>query len=309
MKAPISVITCTHNPRRDYFEKVLSALKSQTLPLEQWEFLLIDNASQQLLSSEIDLSWHLNARHIREEQLGLTPARLRGVKEAAGEILVFVDDDNVLDSDYLEAAFKISKDCSMIGAWGGKIIPEFEIPPPEWTKPHLTALAITKFEQDIWSNLIHHRETTPCGAGLCVRKIVAEKYAELIHTDPRRADMDRKGKLLTSDGDTDLALTACDIGLGTGLFTSLKLTHLIRASRLEEDYFLRLAEGFSYSGTILDYLRGKRRFQPAWRASKTYLLYLRLRYGSRRCRFYEASQKGFRLAQEKIADWENCSKS
>ncbi len=39
----------------------------------------------------------------------------------------------------------------------------------------------------------------------------------------------------------DLALTSCDIGLGTGLFTSLKLTHLISAYRLQENHLLRLA--------------------------------------------------------------------
>jgi len=42
---------------------------------------------------------------------------------------------------------------------------------------------------------------------------------------------------------TAIALTSCDIGLGTGLFTSLKLTHLISAYRLQEDHLLRLAQG------------------------------------------------------------------
>ncbi len=311
MRFSISVITCTHNPRRDYFDKVLAALNSQTLPLEQWEFLLIDNASEQLISSEIDLSWHPNARHIREEQLGLTPARLRGIKEAVAETFVFVDDDNVLDPDYLEITLKISKDFPMIGAWGGQVIPELEEEPPEWIKPdlknYLYSLACREFERNQWSNLIHQHETTPCGAGLCVRKIVAQKYAELVHNDPRRADLDRKGQILSSCGDSDLAYTACDIGLGTGQFTSLKVTHLIPPSRLEEDYLLRLTQGLSYSGTMLDYMRGKLPPQPTWKSSNIYLLYLRLRYGVKRCRFYEATQKGMRLAVKEIVNWqEDC---
>ncbi|MBR8832767.1 MAG: glycosyltransferase [Stigonema ocellatum SAG 48.90 = DSM 106950] len=309
MKPVVSVITCTHNPRSNYIKRVLLAIQKQTLPIELWEYLLIDNASNQLLSSEIDLSWHPNARHIREEQLGLTPARLRGIKEAVGEILVFVDDDNVLDPDYLEVALRISKDFSIIGAWGGQVIAELEEDPPEWTKPdlknYLYSLACREFERDQWSNLIHQHETTPCGAGLCVRKIVAQKYAELVHNDPRRADLDRKGQILSSCGDSDLAYTACDIGLGTGQFTSLKVTHLIPPSRLSEDYLLRISEGLSYSGTVLEYFRGKLPATPTWKSSSIYLLYLRLRYGVRRRRFYEATQKGLRQAVKEIANWQN----
>ncbi len=302
MKPDLSVIICTYNPRRSYLEKILMALEAQTLLLDKWELLLIDNASDKLLSEEIDLSWHPNSRHIREEQLGLTPARLRGIKEAVAEILVFVDDDNVLDSDYLEITLNISKDWSILGAWGGQIRPKFEETPPEWTKPYWGMLAIREFERDKWSNLIHQHETTPCGAGLCVRKIVAQKYAELVHSDRRRVDMDRKGKLLTSSGDSDLAYTACDIGLGTGQFTSLKMTHLIPSSRLSEDYLLRLAEGLFYSGTMLDYFRGKLPATPTWRSSSIYLLYLVLRSGSRISRFHKAMEKGISKARKEIAN-------
>jgi len=47
----------------------------QTLPLEQWELLVIDNASNEPLLKVWDLSCHPHARHIREEELGLTPIR------------------------------------------------------------------------------------------------------------------------------------------------------------------------------------------------------------------------------------------
>jgi glycosyltransferase involved in cell wall biosynthesis len=97
----LSVVICSHNPRPDYLARVLAALQAQTLPLADWELLLIDNASAEPLEGRFDLSWHPNARHVREEVLGLTPARLRGIAEAASPLLVFVDDDNVLSSDYL----------------------------------------------------------------------------------------------------------------------------------------------------------------------------------------------------------------
>ncbi len=301
MKSAISVIICTHNPRRDYLDKVLAALKSQTLPQEQWELLLVDNASDCSLCSEIDLSWHPTARHIREEQLGLTPARLRGIQEAQAEILVFVDDDNVLDCDYLEITLQISKDWPILGAWGGQNKPEFEKTPPDWTKPYWEKLGIREFERDQWSNLLHQHETTPCGAGMCVRKIVAEKYADLTRNDPRRLRLDRKGKTLLSAGDSDLAFTACDLGFGTGQFVALKLIHLMPAHRLEEDYLVRLTEAIEYSHTILDSFRGKIVPLPRLSGLETLIEIGKLwLISSRKRRFRLALKRGKALALKEI---------
>jgi len=307
MEPVISVIICTHNPRRDYLDKVLKALQLQTLPMEQWELLMIDNASNKLLSSEIDLSWHPIARHIREEQLGLTPARMRGIQEAKAETLLFVDDDNVLDWDYLKVALQISEAWPTLGAWGGQSIPDFEESPPDWTKHYWGMLGIREVEQDKWSNLVHQHETTPYGAGMCVRKIVAERYASLVSNDMKRLSLDRKGKLLTSCGDSDLAFTACDIGLGTGLFVALKLTHLMPKNRLQEEYLLRLREGLSYSDTMLYFARGNMQTLPSlsWR-SKLREYYELLRRNARDRRFYMASKRGETLAIKEISALGEC---
>ena len=298
----ISVIICAYNPRQDYLEKVLMALQLQTLPLEQWEFLLIDNASDRPLSSAIDLNWHPHARHIREDELGLTPARLRGIEEAVAEILIFVDDDNVLDSDFLGAAFQISKDYPLVGAWGGQVVPEFEETPPEWTKPYWRMLAIREFDKNQWSNLLHQEETTPCGAGLCIRREVAERYAQVLQTDPKRQKLDRKGQILISCGDTDLAYTACDIGLGTGQFTPLKLIHLIPSSRLREEYLLRLTQGLYYSGILLGAYRGKLPTEPCL-SHKILQWYSRWRMDARSRRFLDASEAGRVKALQEISTW------
>lgn len=303
MKPSITVIICTHNPKQNYLIRVLEALKFQTLSTEIWELLLIDNASSSILSSEIDLTWHPNARHIREEQLGLTPARLRGIREAKAEVIVFVDDDNILDEDYLELTLKISKDFPHIGAWGGQIRPEFEQQPPEWTKPYWGMLAIREFNKDNWSNFLHQNESTPYGAGLCVRKSVAKKYAEFVSKDPIRMSFDRKGKQLFSCGDIDLALTACDLGLGTGQFTSLKITHIIPNSRLKEEYLLKLAKGTHYSTIILKAYRGLGIPAKLSKSHNLFELYKRWRMDARSRRFYDALQEAKHLAMKEISSW------
>ena len=240
------------------FNRVLGALMSQTLPLNQWELLLIDNISKDILAKQVDLTWHPNGKHLREEKLGLISARLLGIQEAVAEILVFIDDDNVLEKDYLENTLQIAAACPFLGAWSGQSIGEFEQPPPEWAKLYLPYLTIREFKTDRWTNASDDYDTAPYGAGLCVRKQVAYKFMDLVRDNTQRMSLGVRGKELARADDIDLALTACDTGLGMGIFTKLKLTHLIPAFRLEKDYLLKLSEGNGYSKTMLEYVRGKK---------------------------------------------------
>jgi glycosyl transferase family 2 len=254
----LSVIICTHNPRPDPFRRCLSALEAQTFPRRNWELILVDNASAPDKAPRPDLSWHPQARLVLETQLGLTPARLRGIREATGDLLIFVDDDNVLEVDFLETALRIAEQKPFLGSWSGQCRPEFEEPPPEWIRRYWGNLAIREFANDVWSNLPRLPESMPCGAGLCVRREVAQSYLHLHESGKRSFQFDRTGGSLISGGDNDMAACACDIGLGVGLIASLKLTHLIPPERLTIDYFERLAEGIHYSSTLLDADRGIR---------------------------------------------------
>jgi len=153
MQVSVSVILCTHNPRPDYLSRVLTALRGQTLPAEQWEFLLVDNASEHPLAEIWDISWHSRGRHIRENELGLTAARLCGIRESCGELLVFVDDDNVLAPDFLVQAKAISAQYPIVAVFGAGILePEFEVQPPAKLRPYLFRLALRSTQLALWSN-------------------------------------------------------------------------------------------------------------------------------------------------------------
>jgi glycosyltransferase involved in cell wall biosynthesis len=247
----ISVIICTHNPRPDYLRRVLEALDKQTFPKEEWELLLIDNASKERLADVWNLSWHPAARHIRENELGLTAARLRGIAEARADILIFVDDDNVLRSDFLGHTIEISNEFPFLGAWGGHVEGEFEHEVPGWLKPYLQVLAVREVDREYWSNYHADNRSMPFGAGLCVRKLVAAAYARALVARPASMGLDRKGSSLVSGGDIDLALTAYDSGFGTGMFPRLHTTHLIPKARMTVDYLCRLLEGIEYSTHLL----------------------------------------------------------
>jgi len=250
----ISVIICSHNPRREYIERTLNALKKQTLPYKKWELLLVDNASQQKVEDNYDISWHPGGRFVIEEKLGLTNARLKGISEAKGELLVFFDDDNVPNPDYLEKAKEIADKYSFIGAFGGSQTGEFEIDPPEYLKKYLGMLAIRNVSRIVYSTL-YLWDTTPAGAGMIIRTAIANEYLKSLKKSTLRQNMDRQGNLLLSGGDNDLAFTAIDMGFACALFPQLSLIHIIPRSRVQPDYLLKLSKYIAASNVLLYSLR------------------------------------------------------
>jgi glycosyltransferase involved in cell wall biosynthesis len=254
-----SVIVCTHDPRKEYLSRTLDGLRAQTMDKSLWELLLIDNASKEPLKRWVLLDWHPSARIIEEPVLGVLAARLRGVAESVGEVLVFVDDDNILMAEYLENAQSIAMQWPQLGVWGGQQKPEFEEQPAQELLPYIHHLAIRSLENDVWAKLPGLHEALPWGAGMCFRRNVAIQWSTNVRDCPIRKKLGRTGTSLTSgvgEEDTDLALTAFDVGLGTGLFRCLTLTHLISMKRVNEQYLLNMIEAKGFSRVLLEFARG-----------------------------------------------------
>ena len=248
-----SVIICAHNPRSDYFARVLASLRDQTLPLDNWELLIIDNASKMPLAPDWHIPWHPTARHIAENELGIAAARRRGIREARADLIVFVDDDNVLDKTYLTQAVGIGRDWPLLGAWGsGSIQADFEVEPSESVMGFLPYLALREAASPQWSNVGSSVQAMPWGAGLCVRKAVAVAYCQSCERSSIQIT-GRVGRATLSGEDREIALACCAQGSAFGIFPDLKITHLIPRHRVSEDYIVHLVEGTTLSDLLLDY--------------------------------------------------------
>ncbi|HUA38724.1 MAG TPA: glycosyltransferase [Candidatus Sulfopaludibacter sp.] len=262
----LSVAVCTHNPRPNYLDRALGSLRTQTLSQGQWELLMIDNASTDRLADRWDLGWHANARHIREDQPGLTPARLRAIAESKGELLVFVDDDNVLFPDFLENAKYLATIYPYLGVFGAGVLePEFEVSPPAELNPYLSLLALRRVPTARWTNNTEDFDCTPWGAGLCVTRPVAGHYHKLVARLNANSVLGRRRQQLFCGEDDVFSWAAAASGLGFGIFPELRITHLISAERLSQAYFIRLLRAHAFSHGVLDFLRdGARRpgFDP-----------------------------------------------
>jgi glycosyltransferase involved in cell wall biosynthesis len=268
-----SVIICTHNPREDYLRRVLAALQAQTLAKEQWELLLVDNASREPLAAKWDLTWQPNARHVREDKPGKTHALLRATAEAKGELMLIVDDDNVLRADYLAAALKISTDYPWLGAWSGSCLPEFETEPSDELRPWLAGLVIEQVTVPVWAKLRTATDACPMGAGMVVRQPVVARWRSLTLNDPARKMLGPDGKNPGAGDDADMALCGFDLGLGTGRFPELELTHLIPTRKLTLKYLERLHAGFGHAGVILNFLHQSESLPrpPRWESAQLLL--------------------------------------
>jgi GT2 family glycosyltransferase len=98
----ISVVVATYN-RTELLPILLRGLSEQSLPANQFELILIDDGSK--LPARQALDEHAlpyTVRLIEQENTGQAGARDRGVREAAGDIVVILDDDMVLDPDLLK---------------------------------------------------------------------------------------------------------------------------------------------------------------------------------------------------------------
>jgi glycosyltransferase involved in cell wall biosynthesis len=293
-RTQLSVIICSHNPRGDYLRRTVEALKTQTLPLEQWELVLVDNASDERLKNTCDITWHPSARHVREETIGLTAARLRGIKESRGELLVFVDDDNVLASDFLEQAAAITSRYPYLGVFGAGVIrPEFAAPPPPEVISLLGLLALRTVPDSRWSNHYEDWLTIPWGAGLCVTREVATQYGELLKRLADIAIIGRNGEYLYCGDDDLFSWVSVRLGKGFGIFPGLTVTHLIPDERVTRQYFLRLLRDKSTSSAIMKYqLSGVEPERPNRLVMIRTLVHgLKNGWFSMRCRFAEASGK------------------
>jgi glycosyltransferase involved in cell wall biosynthesis len=269
----------------------LAALQVQTLQREQWELLIIDNASNERIADIWDLSWHSRGRHVREDQPGLTPARLRGIKEAKADLLVFVDDDNLLAPNFLEQARTLAWNHPFLGVLGaGMIEPEFEKTPAPELAPHLWRLALRQVPAARWSNNTEDFECIPWGAGLCVRRSVAENYKNLIGQLNIIELLGRRGEKLFCGEDDVFSWAAALTGKGFGVFPELRMTHLIAAGRLNQGYFFRLIHDHAFSHGVLGYLRLGTRPQKLGIFQNLRLLVYGLKQGcfSARCKWMAA---------------------
>ena len=279
----ISVVLSAHNPHRGRLKRTLDAIFSQVLPVDEWELVVVDNASAPLLdASELGLARHPHARLLREERLGLLFGRLAGVDNSTGDLILFCDDDNVLAADFLVRAVKIFSTCPRLGNASGKCLPEFEATPPPWTTEFEGCLALRNFGDerrigDSWTG--SYPDFAFGGGGAVFRREALAPFLAAFRSGADIGIHGRTGKDLASGEDNNFILSVVRAGFSVGYFPELVMTHLIPAQRLNKNYLGRLNHGIAKSWVQVLALHGICPWKPVdlWtvplRKSRAYFRY------------------------------------
>jgi GT2 family glycosyltransferase len=125
----VSVVIPTFQ-RRERLARLLEALAAQDQPFGEVEVIVVDDGS-----SDGTRDWlagagrHLVTRAVEQPHLGPAAARNRGIAEAVGPLVLFLDDDVVPDRWLIRAhteAHARSTDAVVVGPM---------LPPPRWRRP------------------------------------------------------------------------------------------------------------------------------------------------------------------------------
>ncbi|HMG81446.1 MAG TPA: glycosyltransferase [Ferruginibacter sp.] len=260
----VSVIICCYNSA-DRLKQTLAHLAKQRVDKEiKWEVIVVDNNSTDNTTAEAQRIWNsfqkdISFTIVQEPQAGLSFARHKGVKKSAFEFVIFCDDDNWLEEDYISIAYNFLRSNERYAAVGGQSTAVFEVgvTEPEWFQEYKSGYAVGQQAEEgdvtkkgyVW------------GAGIAFRRSLY--YTVMNNLFPSLLT-DRKGNELSSGGDCEICLRFIIIGYKIYNTNKLKLEHFISSNRLTIEYREKLGKGLDDAWGIL----GKYYFYIACRSSK-----------------------------------------
>ncbi|KEI65797.1 Polypeptide N-acetylgalactosaminyltransferase 6 [Planktothrix agardhii NIVA-CYA 126/8] len=223
---------------------VLEKLRSQTGTENiTWEIIVVDNNSSDQTADVVQniiASWQevFPLKYVFEAQQGAAFARQRGLEEAQGELIGFLDDDNWPDENWVAQAHDFARVYPQAGAYGGQIHGVYEVPPPENFKAIEGFLAIrergpepNRYQPQVLS--------LPPGAAMVVRKQV---WSEVVPKQPQMSGKLPGGKMVQGD-DWEPLMYLHKAGWEIWYNPSMHTYHQIPAWRLQRDYLLSLIHG------------------------------------------------------------------
>jgi glycosyltransferase involved in cell wall biosynthesis len=249
MSSPgISLIICTFN-NSALLDCTLHALARQIVSPEfRWEVVVVDNNctddSREVISRHSRAGMLPNVRMVSEPVQGLTHARRRGVESTASDWIAFVDDDCIVDRDWVESALRFAYQHPRCGALGGSVTLEWERSSEALPKNYGWLLA----QQDYGE--VPRSVEFLVGAGVAIRR------AALVETGwiERPLLDDRVGAELISGGDMEIALRIRSRGWELWFTPACRLQHRIPSWRTKPDYLQRIAFSLGKSQMAVDAL-------------------------------------------------------
>jgi glucosyl-dolichyl phosphate glucuronosyltransferase len=238
----ITVAIPTHN-RAALLAQTLASLGSLAIPEGTGiECLVIDNASADSTASVVRAAaaeLGFPVRRVREERLGSSFARNRAVDEARGELICFVDDDVIVEPDWL---VELSRELvrRRLDAVCGMVLPRFLAARPQWLGPRLYVKLAVHDAQAIEQMELSERERLHnyFSANVAFRRQCFALFGRF------REDLGVVGGNPISGEDTELFARIRARGGTVGFAARARVHHLIGPERLTPGYLRRKSFAF-----------------------------------------------------------------
>ncbi len=242
----ISLIIPTHN-RAAQLIAALESVITQTLPFDQWECVVVNNRSTDDTTNRFSefAAQHpsYNLRMVNEPEAGVSYARNRGVAEAQASLLAFIDDDERITSEFLEAYLTLFENTPRAMVAGGKIIAEYPEGRPAWLSKY-TEMPIANpmdFGTEIRPFPIGR---VPGGGNMAFRREAFSRHGGF---DP---SLGRVGRELIGGEENDLFERLLQAGEIIWYVPQAVMWHIIPAAKLTDNYFRRLCHNVGVSQQI-----------------------------------------------------------
>lgn len=233
----LSVVVCTYN-REKPLSETLSSLVVQTYTPEDFEIVVVDNNSPdqtaEVVQIFINQHPHLNIRYFKESQQGISHARNRGVNEAQGTFIVFMDDDETVDANFLQNLATFFHDYPQAELVSEPVVPVFETTPPDWLSPYTMRLITGAYDKGKAIKIVGKKDYPGTGH--------ATFRTELFHRyGGFNPNLGRKGNSVMGAEDKDFFFRLIQNGIQCYYVPDAPIYHHIPADKLTEDFFNRIS--------------------------------------------------------------------
>jgi len=229
----ISVVICTYN-RAEILKETLKSWLSVDGLASNVELIIVDNNSTDHTKHVVESfrpACPTQLRYVREANAGLSYARNRGIDEASGNIVAFVDDDVYFDKCWVNAVLEVFNDHSEISCLGGKSIPKFDGDKPDWITENLLGLYGCTRSGDLDKLMIFPEY--PFGLNMAFRKSV---FSQVGKFNPR---LGRVKKSLLSGEEKDMFYRISKAGLKVFYSPKAVIYHRIPIDRMNKRWILK----------------------------------------------------------------------
>jgi len=241
----ISVILCSYN-RSQSLSLALESIAASVMPAsDDWCVLIIDNNSQDQTHAAADSFCRRDPAHFRyifESRQGKSNALNRGIRDAEGDILVFVDDDVTVEPDWLCNLTRPFADPQLAGV-GGRIYLPKNFTAPVWLKLDGTeSLGGVLALFDLGPAPIP-LTIAPVGTNMAFRRNIFAKYGDF------RTDLGPQPGSEIRYEDTEFGGRLLKAGEKLLYVPSAIVHHAVAEPRLKQDYYLKYF--FNYGRALI----------------------------------------------------------